>query len=1010
VDATGFSTSVNPQVVLGAQETRRLDFSLQVGTVKQEISVTSQAPLLQTASTALQKTLSASMFLELPFVNQQITWVVYLMPGISYTNNFFGDYIGGYYGGIGPTGWFSPSSNGIRDSAGNYTADGGNINVGMYNYNAINPPEDAVQEISVQTGNYSAEYGTYAGVHVNFALKSGTNSFHGTGWEFLERTDLNARNFFSPTVAPLNQDQFGGVFGGPIRKNKTFFFVSYQGYRPSNASYISQTVLTDAERTGDLSVDSLGNPIPVFNDPTTGQPFPLVNGKPNQLPANRISPTAAAALSILEPPPNHAGAYNWQENVTFPNPVNQGTAKVDQVLGSKDNLSARYAQFDNMDYYYNGTAGTIGNVVAPVNTHLGGLTETHTLSPFAVLASRVSYNRYTSADLYYAYPTSVDTRSLFHMIIPSSIGPGDPVNAYPGFSIPGFTEIGVYGDYPMAAQDDENYEIASTLDLIKGKHSLKMGFELDRLRSSRFTNDNTDGQLSYSAGNPNGSGNALADFLLGLPISSTIAINPTVCDFRHTITSFFIADKWRVTPKLTFDVGIRYEGDFPLNEHWGRAPQFNFNPYPGSFTQLAPGEGIWQVSMRNWAPRLGMTYQLTSKNVIRSAYGIFYDFPPELQMTEEVNNPPFISTYNFQSAPGAPLTDSNAFPIGQAVTGGVVSPVAYQTNVRMPRVQQWNLDVQHSFSPNMMLDVGYVGNRAYDFGRSLTLNTPLTPGTPCPISGPVPGCTPLGDIQARRPLPNWGPVAYYGFSSVSTYEALQARLEKRFSHGLSLVANYTWSKTLDMSSDEMLGYTLIPTALNAYYGPSDMDLPSHLSLGYVYDLPVGRGRHWGVSNRGLDEVIGGWQLSGTTTYYDGFPFDVSYSNSAINNEGLGEFPNRVCSGRLSNRTIQEWFNPACFVSPIPPNLQATYSYGFYGNSPHGPLRGPHLVDFDIGVMKNFTTYERQYLQFRIEAYNAFNNVNFNAPASTVGPGITNAGVISSAGLSRYLSIGFKYYF
>jgi hypothetical protein len=235
-------------------------------------------------------------------------------------------------------------------------------------------------------------------------------------------------------------------------------------------------------------------------------------------------------------------------------------------------------------------------------------------------------------------------------------------------------------------------------------------------------------------------------------------------------------------------------------------------------------------------------------------------------------------------------------------------------------------------------------------------------------------------------------------------------LEKRFSYGLSLLADYTWSKTLDMSSGEMTGFTYIPTALNSQYGPSDMDLAAQLRTALIYQLPVGRGRHWAVSSRAADLVVGGWQFSDTTTYYDGFPFTPTWSKTSINNVGLGQLPNRVCSGKLSHPTITEWFDSSCFVSPIPTSLQATYSYGFFGNSPHGPLRGPHMVDFDMAVMKNFTTYEKQYLQFRIEAYNALNHPNFGQPSASVGPGVTTTGVISSAKPSRYLAIGFKYCF
>ena len=487
----------------------------------------------------------------------------------------------------------------------------------------MNPAEDAVQEVSIQTGNYSAEYGVYAGVHVNFALKSGTNSFHGSGWEFLERTSLNARNFFSPTVAPLHQDQFGGSFGGPIRKDKTFFFGSYQGFRSSSSAHIDQTVLTTAERTGDLSQDVNGNPIPIFDDPTTGQPFPLVNGKPNQIPMDRISPTALAAISILEPTPNSSGPNNWQENLTFPSPYNQETIKIDNVFNQKDTLSGRYWETKSTLYLGGGTAGNIGNNIIPVDTYCFGLTETHTLSPLAVLASRFSFNRNTEAELYNQFPQTIDTRKLFDMSIPSSIGPGDIMNTYPLFTVPGYTAMGTTGNIPLASQPDENYEIASTLNLIRGKHSVNIGFDFYRLRSGRLVNDNTNGEMTFAAGNPNGTGNALADFMLGFPDSSTVALAPIVADMRHTIADFFIADKWRVTNRLTIEPGIRYEMDFPLNEHWGRFPVFNFAPAPGSFTQLAPGQGIWQVSMRNWAPRLGINYELTSKTVIRTAFGMF---------------------------------------------------------------------------------------------------------------------------------------------------------------------------------------------------------------------------------------------------------------------------------------------------------------------------------------------------------------------------------------------------
>jgi hypothetical protein len=635
------------------------------------------------------------------------------------------------------------------------------------------------------------------------------------------------------------------------------------------------------------------------------------------------------------------------------------------------------------------------------------LIETHTFSPTAVLASRASYNRQPLSELYGQMPGAADTRSLFDITLPSSIAPNDPMNLYPNFQVSGYTQLGPSGNSPCYQYDD-NYELASDLALSVGKHNIKIGTEVDRFRSGRFVNINTNGVFQYSNTNPNGSGNALADFMLGLPGSSVVTTKPITDDIRHTIVSLFLADKWRITRKLTLDWGIRYEMDLPMEEHWGRMSTFSFTP-PGQFNVLAPGESLYNTSYRNWAPRMGFTYQLTNKDVIRTAGGVYYSFPDMLFMVLKANNPPEITTYYFTSAPGSALTDQSAFPLGQPGSSGLPSPNTWANYQKTGRVYEWNFDIQHSFTPSLMLDVGYVGNRAASLVNAQSLNSPPDEGIICPISGPIPGCTPYGDLQSRRPLPDFGPISYWDADGFSTYQALQVKLEKRFSKGLTLLGSYTWSKSMDIGSDEALGSTYYPHDLNSFYGPSDMDVPHNFRFTYVYQLPVGSDRHWNITNRALDEVIGGWELSGVTTYQSGFPFSIGYSEG-LNNEGLGELPMRVCNGKLANRNIQDWFNSACFVSPIPPALQSTYSYGFQGNAGRGILRGPHLTDWDIGLMKNFTTFERQYLQIRFEAYNAFNNVAFAEPASTVGPGITNAGVISSAGNARVISIGAKYYF
>ena len=568
------------------------------------------------------------------------------------------------------------------------------------------------------------------------------------------------------------------------------------------------------------------------------------------------------------------------------------------------------------------------------------------------------------------------------MVIPSSIGPGDPMNAYPYFTISGYTPIGQLGNSPLY-QPDENYEIASDLAITTGKHALKFGFEVDRYRSARFVNDNTNGQLNFTPSNPAGSGNALGDFLLGLPASSAVALSPTTVDLRRTAVDLYAADKWSITPKLTLDLGLRYELNVPTNEHFGRISLFDFAS-PGSFQQLSPGDELWHGDLNNFAPRAGLAYRFTNNDVLRASGGIYYSNTPQLNLTFSASNPPFISSYNFFAAAGAPLVASNPFPLNQAIAGGVPSPNAIQQYQHTPAVYEWMVDEQHSFGPSMVFDVSYVGNRGVHFGRTVNLNVPLTPGP--------------GSIQTRRPLPGYGPITYFQFDNFSTYNSLQMRFEKRFSHGLSLLASYTWSKNLDLDSNELLANTIIPNNLNIDYGPSDFDIRQNLTVSYVYDLPFGSGRQFLNSSGLLDEIVGGWQLSGVTTVHSGSPFTVGYPGD-IANVGLGTRPVRTCNGKLSNAIIQDWFDLSCFAEP------AQYAFG---NSGRGILFGPGYRNWNIALMKSFRTFEKQALQFRAELFNAFNNVNFGQPNSTIStPG---AGQITSAGSARIVQFGLKYSF
>lgn len=972
VVATGFAKATNPTVTVHALQTQHVTFSLHVGSATEVVTVTSEAPLLQTANTTTGQTIGSQTVQNLPVNNENLLSETLLGPGMEQSQNGISAILQ-----LTLTNGVTVTANGLRDSSNQYTIDGANMNIGIYNYPSYVPMPDAVQESNVVTGNYSAEYGQFAGAHVNYVLRSGTNAFHGNAWEYLENTDLNARNFFARTgpKPTLRQNLFGGLLGGPIKRNSTFFMVAYEGLRNFTDSLLAQNVITQAQRNGDLS--SYSTPI---KDPTNGGTF-----QGNQISSTRISATAKAAMA-LDPMPNQNPAANGGNNLGYllptPRDDDEGVAKVDQSFGQHDQLSGRYIIrnlfIDKVSY----TVGALDLIQAPILTRNFALMETHTLSPRAVVASRIAINREHNENLYPEVPSGTNMNQLFSMNNPYYPGQNNLMNTYPLFTITGFTDIGLDGGAPLI-QPDQNYEIASDVSLIRGKHTLKTGFELDRYRSDRQVNDNTNGVLNFSNTNPAGSGNALADFLLGLPNSTQVATLPVVIDLRRTATNLYMTDQWLVTPKLTVEMGLRYEIYAPASEHNGRVSLFNFTA-PGGFQQLSPGQELWNPDLRDFAPRLGINYRIMPSTVVRTFGGIFYSNPPTLALTTLASNPPFITAYTFNAAAGNPLNSSSPFPAGQAAVGGVPAPITVQQNRRTPAIYEWTLDIQHSFSPNLLLEVGYVGNRAVHLGREMGLNVPLTPGP--------------GAIQARRPLPNFGQVTNIQYDAHSSYNALQAKLEKHFSDGLAFLLSYTWSKNLDESSNENSGGTVIPTNLNFDYGPSDFDIPQNLTASYIYDLPFGQGREF-LNKKGMvDEVFGGWQLSGVTTLRSGYPVTITYPGD-VANVGLGTRPVRVCNGKLSHRTYQGWYNTACFQAP------AQYTFG---NSNRGVIQGPGYKDWDLALMKSFPTYHEQSLQFRVEFFNAFNNVNFGQPGTSITT--STAGKISSANAPRQGQMALEYRF
>jgi len=975
VESAGFKRAETKEVVLQIQQQARLDFRLELGNVTETVSVQSQAPLLMTEDAALGQVVDNKKIVELPISRRNLSSLTLLGPGTSISRAGTDRTLSGIL-----TAGVAMSANGMRTSTNTYSVDGASTNVAIYNYPSFIPVVDAVQEFKVRTGNYSAEFGGFGGAHIDFSLKSGTNQIHGTVWEFLRNDRFDARNAFSTSQKPvLRQNQFGGMISGPVVRNRTFYMGTYQGFRRRSQQILQGTVPTAEQRQGDLSRTVDGRAEAAIRDPLSGSPFPA-----NRIPAARFSDTMQRALAFY-PAANQAGGVNFRRLVAVPRDEDMVLGKVDHIFSDRNRLSVRYV------YEVTEEVGTLpliadfGSTV-PTRAQNAVISDTHTFSPTTFMDVRISWNRMFLKQLTprNTSDNNFDARQALNMVIPSSARPGAIENGFPFIATTGYSSLGDrVGGSPLL-QPDDNYQIAGNATALRGSHKLKFGVDFRRTRSVRFRSQDNNGTLNFLPGNAAGSGHPFTDFLLGLPFSSVINLTPMTVDLLQQQSHFFVADDWAVSKRLVVNLGLRYEYNTPANEPYGRIPFINLTA-PGTVEVLKPGAPLFVKDFNNFAPRIGVAYRPAERTVVRAGYGVFYSESSWLHLTNHVLNPPFFVRQNFFASRELALQARDPFPLGQAAAGGLPAPVAYQRDRRTAYVQTWSINVQRSFGGNLVAEAGYVGNHAVKMPRNVQLNIPLP--------GP-------GNIQARRPLPNFGPVNTYIQNDATTnYNGLQTRIEKRFSGGLSLLGAYTFMRAIDLSGNEQEGSTIDPRNLNRDRGLSDNFVKHRLSVSYVFELPFGRGRRWLAQGGIVDQALGGWQLSGVTVLQSGPAFTVSAPGDRAN-IGLGTRPNRICDGNLaSGRAADRWFDGNCFVLPD----QFTV-----GNSGRNVLIGPPLQTWDIGIMKRFAITENHYLQFRAEMFNALNNVNLGVPGASLGT--PSFGRVIAAESARSIQFGLKYGF
>ncbi len=1044
ISKTGFSTQTQQPVRLSVNQTATIDFSLSVGSTQQEVTVEASAVAIEASTSELGTVISEQAVQDLPLNGRNFTQLLTLTPGaspISVGQNSGG---GGGFAGNAVGAFSFPALNGQRNRSNMFLMDGV-VDLGSFigNYN-VQPIVDTVQEFKVQSHNDLAEFGQAPGGIVNVATKSGTNSLHGSVWEFLRNDVLDANGFFANSFGnprnALRQNQFGVSIGGPVvipklynGRNKTFFFGGYEGYRQSVASQSTGLAPTSAQLAGNFQGFNT-----IYN-PATGAPFPG-----NMIPTTSINPIAAAYAKVNYPTgPYVASGNNYIDN--SPTHLRQDTysVRVDQTFGEHDSLFARVSQYWEPQTSSDGYTGATS--YANDYGSNGVIHEIHTFSPTAVMDAFFGRNL-GNAD------TGNNPLGVGTGLANQLVSLGASANFLGNFSgvkgnfVPGMG-TSYLGGAGQSAQDTEyadDWTFGGSFTKTIGRHTLKMGanFATNNTLSPIY---NTDDAFSIvptqNPASPTGTGDSFASFLLGLPDN---AGRRNVLETEHGgwVNGGYFQDQFKVNSKLTINLGLRYDvtlwpiygqtpapdayvGDIDLNNGTyilARVPAacsatqgypcIPGGTLPANVVVTSHSNGsIYTNDHSDWQPRAGVAYRLTDKTAIRAGYGRFYDnWNAIIQLAQNYEGTwPDIGqllAQNLNHPGGTAATIGNPFNLG---SGSVVYPTATPFlssgfvdwyvdpgKYKMPYSDQWDFGVEQGLGNNIVLSLAYVGAHDLQLNEGTQGNTDPTPGT-------------IATEAARRPYPYITPTFYDKSVGQSKYESFQFRLQQRASHGLTYIISYTYSKSEDRGCSGDFGAegceVQTPYNTNNDFSVSGFDLPHIFSGSFVYDIPVGKGRQFSTHNSALDYIVGNWQLSGILTLHSGTPFDVTMANG--DTAGTGNDVTRanlvLANPYLSGAGPLNYLNPAAFASPT---VATATQVGAWGDLGRNSLRTPYWHNLDMSLTRMFPIKERTNLQFRCDFFNISNSVVLGGPQSTLGN--ANFGVITgTANTQREIQFSMK---
>ncbi|MGB6946977.1 MAG: TonB-dependent receptor [Bryobacteraceae bacterium] len=929
VSATLFAQMTTQPVQVEVDQRVRLDLHTTLATRGEHIAVTAQTPATNNDSSELGAVLDQSLVEGLPLNERDFLQLALLLPGI--TTPVEGSQ-------LSTRGDFAMHANGGREESNNFLLDGVDNNDSDVRGYVLQPSVDAIQEFKIATNSYSAEYGVASAGQVNIVTRSGSNEFHGTVYDYLRNRDLDARNFFDGSQKPqFIRNQFGAALGGPVVKNHTFFFASYEGLQEAEGQTQLGTVPTAAVRAGNLS--SLGTTVV---NPFTGQPFPN-----DTIPASLISPYAANVLALF-PQPNLPGASgNYLGNPIGNVKENEGTVRVDHQFSDNSQLTARYnygSQNLFEPYAENQTElPGFGDYVFN-RGHNALLQYVKTLSPRTINSVFVGFNRAVRQVFAQNYTTNVNALWGVNYLptVPRDYG-------YPGVSVTGYSRVGDVASLPIDRADN-TFQVGDILTLIRGAHSIKIGGGLRALQLNGYIEVYARGQIDFT-GELTGSG--IGDLLLGLPTLDIQSQYTGPQTLRSKSWSGFVQDDWKVTRNLTLNLGLRYEYDSPATDPTNRMSTFDFAT---GTTEQVGTDGLSRSGTRpkedDFAPRVGFAWSPMKDTVVRGGYGIYYDSGMFVVNSSLYYNPPYftISVY-FPSATSL-ITLANPF----AASNGYVPPAALSfisPNFVPAYVQHWNLNIQREVAHVGTVSVAYAGSKGTDLPRSLDINQPY------------PGSSP---IASRAPYPAYSNILMTESGGNSEYQSLQVMFNRQLANRLQILASYTFSKSIDDTS------AFLPTSADQNFPQdshnyrleralSSFDEPNRATVALIYLIP------------GSSRWTRGFEVSSIITAQSGQPFtpELSTDNSNTGNTG-GNFgidrPNVLFNPTLSNPTPQEWFNTAAFQIP------AQYTWGDAGRN---ILRGPGLATVDLSLRRHFVLREGINLTAEAQSFNLLNRANFNLP-------------------------------